>query len=217
MTEARKRDCAGYGELKAVGLLGAGRVWNYLAFGSSGGFGRKKREARRKKFLTNNFSGESTRQAEATGASGERKLAESLELREIEGKGVRTAEAAQDASLQGEGLRVQKLQFDAALRVCLRTQNGGDQGIEERVFGGGDFGGFAERVAEARIVVTLEGRQQVAAHAVAEKARIEIGGVGAKWLVEGAEKRFDLAAGDGEQRADQARRRGRIAGRGFMY
>lgn len=138
-----------------------------------------------------NFSGESARQVVTPGAAGERELAESFDLGEIQRKAVRTAETTQDAPLQSERLRMQKLQFDAALKPGVgtqevRTKDGGDQLIEEGIFGGGDFGGLAERLPQLRVVVALQPWQQAVAHAVAEKARVEVGGVVAKRLAERA-------------------------------
>ncbi len=128
---------------------------------------------------------------------------------------MRTAEATQDASLQCEGLGLQEFQFDAALEGGGRTKGGGNQGIEKGVFGGSDFSGFAESFAQARIVIALKCRQQAGSHAVAEKSRIEVGGVLTKWLAEGVQILFDLPAAGGEQWTDEARRRGlRFVARG---
>ncbi len=99
-----------------------------VAFGRNPWLGSKQGETRRKKLSADNLSGESARQVEAAGTAGQRELAEGFDLGEIERKAVRMAETAQDASLQGEGLRLQKLQFDAA-RVGLRAEDGGDQMI----------------------------------------------------------------------------------------
>ena len=62
---------------------------------------RKQGETGRQSFSANDFCGESARQIEPSGTSGQRKLAESFELREIQRETMGTAETAQDAPLQG--------------------------------------------------------------------------------------------------------------------
>ncbi len=139
--------------------------------------------------------------------SGEGEFAEGFQLREVERQAVRMAEAAQDTSLQSERLGLEEIQFDATRQICRLGKSGGYKLFKERILGGGDLGGFAQRLAQLRIVVALQGGQQLAADAIAEKLRTEIGCVLAKWLAEGAEKLLDLPAGDGEHGTDELRGR----------
>ena len=66
-------------------------------------------QQRREEFLADEFGGESARQLQGTGASGEGELAEGFQLREIQGEAVGMAEAAQDAALQGERLCLEEM------------------------------------------------------------------------------------------------------------
>ncbi len=113
------------------------------------GWGASKERRGGRSFGADDFGGEAARQIEPAGAAGQGEVAEGFELGEVEGEAVGTAEAAQDAALQGERLRLEKFQLDAVRKVGLRSQNGGDQSVEESIFGGGDLGGFAERLDAA--------------------------------------------------------------------
>ncbi len=160
----------------------------------------------REKLLADYFRDEAARQLAATGVSGQGEVAEVFQLREIECEAVRKAEAAQDASLQGERLRLENIQLDSMRQVWRLGKNGGGKIVKECTFGGGDLGGFTQSLAQLRIVVSLKSGKQLAADAIAQKLRTEIGGVLAKWLAEGAEKLLDLPAGDGEHGTDETRR-----------
>ena len=174
--------------------------------GALAGFWGTQAKQWREKFFADYFRDESARQPAATGMSGEGKVAEVFQLREIECEAVRKAQAAQDASLQGERLRLEEIQLDSVRQVWRLEQNGGGKIVKECTLGGGDLGGFTQSLAQLRIVVALESGEQLAAHAIAEKLRTEIGGVLAKWLAEGKQELLNLLAGDGEHGADQTRR-----------
>jgi hypothetical protein len=88
-----------------------------------------------------------------------------------------------------------------------QTQSRRDQIVEECVLGGGDFGSFAEGLAETRVVITLESGQEVGTHAIAEEFRTEVGGVVAKKLAARKQELLDLLASRGEKRTDETRRR----------
>ena len=164
-------------------------------------------QPRREKLAAHHFSGEAARKLDGAGTSGQGELAQALELGEIERQAVGPAETAQDAALQGDGLRLEERQVDARFGVQRRAEGGGDQIVEECVFGGGDFRGLAEGLAQLRVVIALQGGQELRAHAIAQKARTEVGGVVAKGLAEREQVALDLLAAGGEERADEARGR----------
>jgi hypothetical protein len=157
-------------------------------------------------FLADHFRGESARQLQGSGTSVEGEVSQVFQLSEIEREAVRMTEPAQDAPLQGKRLRLEELQFDTAFKVCRLAESGGDQIVKEYILGGGDLGGFAESLAQLRIVVALKSGQQLGADTIAEKLRTEIGGVLTKWLAKGEQEALNLLAGGGEHGADQARR-----------
>jgi hypothetical protein len=155
-------------------------------------------------FSADNFGGEAARQFETARASGQGEVAEHFELGEVEGEGVRLAETAQDAPLQSQWLRFEELQVQSILEAGV--EDCGDKVFEECSFSGGDFSGIAESLPQARIVVALEGRQQIGTDAIAEELRIEVGGIATIRLADGVQVSLHLLASGGEQRADQARR-----------
>jgi len=142
------------------------------------------------------FGGKAAREIEASSARSQGEFAEGFEVSKVEREGVRLAEASQDSPLQGDGLRLQRGDRDSAVRPSC--WNGGEKGgselFEKCVFGRGDFGGLTEGFAKSGVVVTLEGGKQFAADAIAQKTRVEIGGVLAERLMERVQVTLDLLA-----------------------
>ncbi len=89
-----------------------------IHFGSAlAGFWGAQAKQRREKLFADHFRDEPARQLAATGMSGQGKIAEVFQLREVQCETVRKAEASQDASLQGERLRLEEIQLDTAPKV----------------------------------------------------------------------------------------------------
>ena len=176
-------------------------------------------KGRRKKFSTDDLGGEASGKLEGAGAASKGEVAQPFDLGEVKRKRMGLAEAAEDAALQGYGLRLEERQLDAvglaaALARAALCQQRRDKLVETGIFGRGDFRGLAESLAELRIVVALQGGQELGAQAIAEKAWIEIGVILAKALAEREQELLDLLAADGEKRTDEARgcRSGRAHG-----